>query len=245
MAALLKGLLRAMVLLVLVLVTGCFQYDLDIQFDSQTHGQIVQHLQWTATAAVSPTQLRTWREALVAQVKTVGGQVQWADGMTVTVTVPFNNGAELEQRFNQLFDNSMAGSGLALPSGEAVAATLALTQGNWIFAIRNHLMLTLDLTAIPTGERLGAPILQGVELLTGKVHLTTPWGLHRTVSDDAVPQSSMGDFANQWNLHPGQVNQVEADFWIPSPIGIGAAVIALLMGLGYGLRYRFRVGLDR
>jgi len=42
----------------------------------------------------------------------------------------------------------------------------------------------------------------------------------------------------------GQINQIEADFWVPSPIGIGAAVIALLVTAGYTLRYRLGIGGD-
>ncbi|NJN22204.1 MAG: DUF3153 domain-containing protein [Leptolyngbya sp. RL_3_1] len=238
MVALLKGLSRAVVLFTLVLLTGCFQYDLDIQFDNQTHGQLVQHLHWAAT--LSPQQLQIWRDDWVSQVKAVGGQVRWVDATTVTVTVPFNNGAELEQRFNQLF-GSAAGTTLTLPSGEAVTAALNLTQGNWIFAIHNHLVLSLDLSAIPTGKTVGAPILQGVELLSGHLKLTTPWGLNRRATGDGggfrerLPER---DQANQWPLHPGTVNQIEADFWVPSPIGIGAGAIALFVAMGYGLRDR-------
>jgi hypothetical protein len=40
-----------------------------------------------------------------------------------------------------------------------------------------------------------------------------------------------------WSLVVGTVNQIEADFWVPSPIGIGAVAIALLVLLGYGIRY--------
>lgn len=242
----LKGLARTVLLVTLVMLTGCLQYDLDIQFDSQTHGQIVQHLHWTAaTSPLSSTQLSDWRGQLATQVRAVRGKVQWTDSETLTVTVPFNNGAELEQRFNQLFDGSISGSGLVLPSGETVAAILQLTQGNWIFAIRNHLMITLDLRAVPTGEEFGIPIFQGVELLAGQVTLTTPWGLQRVVPGDEAPMFLDGGGLNQWKLRPGQVNQVAADFWVPSPIGIGAAAIALLIGIGYGLRYRLGIGIDR
>jgi hypothetical protein len=241
MVALLKGLSRAMVLLTLVLLTGCFQYDLDIQFDSQTHGQIVQHLHWATPSTLPPEQLQTWRERWVSQIQSVGGQVQWTNATTVTVTVPFNNGVDLEQRFNQLFDHP-PGSGLGLPSGENVTANLKLTQGNWIFAIHNHLRLSLDLSAIPTGKMLGAPVLQGVELLSGYVKLTTPWGLNRlgAGADGLLAHSLLPEReqTHQWQLRPGIVNQVEADFWVPSPIGIGAAAIALFVALGYGLRDR-------
>ncbi|NER78663.1 MAG: hypothetical protein F6K42_03615, partial [Leptolyngbya sp. SIO1D8] len=36
--------LRGFLVLAVVLLTGCLEYDLDIQFDSQTHGQWIQQL---------------------------------------------------------------------------------------------------------------------------------------------------------------------------------------------------------
>lgn len=233
---------RTILLITLVLLAGCVEYDLDIQFDSQTHGQMVQQLHWTGT--VSPTEFRSWQTALATRAKAVDGQVKWTDGTTATVTVPFNNGAELEQRFNQFFGGDSSGTGLVLPGGETVSATLALAQGNWIFAIRNHLVLALDFTEIPTGKTLGAPVLQGVELLTGKVQLTTPWGIEHLELDPNAALVPERNAINEWHLHGGQINQIEADFWIPSPIGIGAAAIALLMAMGYGLRYRLGIGIN-
>ncbi|MGD1908091.1 MAG: DUF3153 domain-containing protein [Leptolyngbyaceae cyanobacterium] len=227
---------QTVLLLTLLLLTGCVEYDLDIQFDSQTHGQMVQQFHWAGTAP--PQQFVAWQSALAERVQTVGGTVKWADGTTATATVPFNNGAELEQRFNQLF--AEGDSGLVLPGGETVSATLKLAQGNWIFAIRNHLAVTFDLTAVPTGKRLGTPVLEQVEVLTGQVNLTTPWGINSVKADGA----ETGGKSAYWPLYPGQVNPIEADFWVPSPIGIGAAAIALLVTVGYSLRYRFGIGGD-
>ena len=43
--------------------------------------------------------------------------------------------------------------------------------------------------------------------------------------------------SRHWQLQPGEVNILDTRFWIPSPIGIGAAVIVLLCAVGYGVRY--------
>ncbi|NJM84994.1 MAG: DUF3153 domain-containing protein [Leptolyngbyaceae cyanobacterium RM2_2_21] len=40
------------------------------------------------------------------------------------------------------------------------------------------------------------------------------------------------------SLQLGQLNHMEAVFWVPSPIGLGAAAIAVLMVLGWLIRYR-------
>jgi hypothetical protein len=41
-----------------------------------------------------------------------------------------------------------------------------------------------------------------------------------------------------WKLQPGKQNHLEAIFWIPSPIGIGAVAIAILVGIGFWLKYQ-------
>jgi hypothetical protein len=42
-----------------------------------------------------------------------------------------------------------------------------------------------------------------------------------------------------WTLKPGEINQLEAIFWVPSPIGIGTVIIILITALGIYLKYTF------
>jgi hypothetical protein len=41
-----------------------------------------------------------------------------------------------------------------------------------------------------------------------------------------------------WTLKPGQLNHLEAVFWLPSPLGIGTLVIVLLVLGGFYLKYK-------
>jgi hypothetical protein len=63
---------RVMVLLSALGLTACIQYDLDLQFDSQTHGQVVQRLQWQGGESVA--QLQAWQQPLRERVKAVGAR---------------------------------------------------------------------------------------------------------------------------------------------------------------------------
>lgn len=224
-----KKVLQLGVLLNLLLLTGCLQYDLDIQFDSQTHGQLVQQLHWRGGTA-NPD-LQQWLEVLRDRTQLIGGQTQFLPDNTFQITVPFNNGRELETKFNQFFNSTDAALPLTLPSGDPIRAELSLRQGNWLLAIYNHLTLRLDLTAVPDLTDTGLPLLQGKQLLEGQVTVEAPWV--RSPTQALTPRQT-------WPLIPGELNTLEADFWVPSPIGIGALVIGIVVAIGYLIKYGFR-----
>ncbi|WP_162160878.1 DUF3153 domain-containing protein [Leptolyngbya sp. PCC 6406] len=245
--------LRLLVVLGTLLLTGCIQYDLDLKFDSQTHGQVVQRLHWVGGAATAPELRQDWQQALAARSRQVGGRLRSPSPDTLEIIVPFNNGGDLAHRFNQFFGSEGTGTPLTLPSGEPVSAHIDLTQGNWIVAIYTHLTLSLDLRAVPDGATLPASRLQSVRWLTGQVSFTTPWGLRwaqtsqgteaETEGTEKIAETNGGNQppeSNPWPLIPGQINTYEAGFWVPSPIGIGAIAIALFVTMGYGFKYRDR-----
>jgi hypothetical protein len=69
--------------------------------------------------------------------------------------------------------------------------------------------------------------------------LKTPWGaktIQRT-ENAPVPQKNHNQLV--WHLNPGELNHIEAVFWLPSPLGIGTLLIVLFVGVGYYLRYKF------
>ncbi len=224
-----KACLRGIVLLGTLLLVGCLQYDLDIQFDSQTHGQLVQQLHWRGGAIASDAELTPWLKLLTERTEAVGGKRQFLRDNGLEITVPFNNGHDLERRFNQFFNPPEADIPFTLPSGEPVQAELSLQQGNWLVAIDNHIHIRLDLTAVPDLKDTGLPLLQTTQLLEGQIALTTPWGVTSATPDMPSPDT--------WSLSAGEVNQFDADFWVPSPIGIGALMIGLAVAIGYGVKY--------
>lgn len=224
----LKSYFRLGLFLSLLLLTGCLQYDLDLRFDSQTHGQWVQQLHWRGGTTVADPDLRHWLALLSDRARQIGGQADFTNDNTFEIAVPFNNGKELETKFNQFFQPAEQATPFTLPGGEPLSAEISLHQGNWLLAIYNHLQLRLDLTAVPDLTATGLPLLQGKNLLEGRVILEAPWV--RSPTGETIPQQT-------WSLIPGEVNEIEANFWIPSPIGIGAVAIALLVLIGYTIKY--------
>lgn len=220
-------------------LTGCIQYDLDLQFDSQTHGQVVQRLQWQGGAAAE--QLQQWQRPLRARMQAVGGQLRSPQPDTLELVLPFYGGPDLVQRFNQFLGSDLDLPPLTLPTGEPIQGHLDLTQGNWIVVIHNTLSLSLDLRGVPDGSNLPTPRLQAVQWFTGGLTLTTPWGVQAVATDLGTAGDNLGS-GNRWSLVPGQVNHLTVQFWVPSPIGIGAIAITVLMAMGYLIKYRFPVG---
>ena len=230
----LKAVGRLVMVAGVLLLTGCLQYDLDIQFDSQTHGQLIQALHWRGAEVLTNPDWTERLEELRDRTAAVDGTIRFVDEQTLTITIPFNNGGELEQKFNDFFNAATSSTGLLdLPSGETITAHLALRQNNWFGVIFNHVDIQFDLTAVPDLAATRLPLLQTQQLLVGNVRLTAPWV--------RLPTGEL-TASGQWSLVPGTLNTIAADFWVPSYIGIGAAAIALIVLIGYGLKYWLRIG---
>jgi hypothetical protein len=76
-------------------------------------------------------------------------------------------------------------------------------------------------------------------------NLTTPWGAHLIQStareDGSHPLVVLAKQEGKqliWQLEPGQINHIEAIFWVPSFVGIGTVLIILFIFLGYFIRYQ-------
>lgn len=214
-------------LIVIALATclsGCVDYQLGIQFDSQTHGVLVQTLHLDEQFVTLNSDARQqWLQVFIAEAKTFSGKVTSLDDGTLQVRIEFNNGADLVQKFNQLFAKD--GLMTQVPGAPPLLAHLDLTQENWGLALLNHLHADIDLSALKA---------------TGAVGDGGALDRWRTL-DLSFQLDTVASAANHWPLQPGQLNTINATFWIPSPIGIGALVIGVLCAGGYGVRY----GLDR
>ena len=76
--------------------------------------------------------------------------------------------------------------------------------------------------------------------------LNTPWGARSNetaVAGAIVSKSFQEGKELVWKLKPGEINYLEAVFWIPSPVGIGALIIALFVAAGISLKYQLLPGL--
>lgn len=239
--------LLPLVFCILNLVTGCVQYDVGVNFDSQTRGAIVQHIKLgERLTSFSSETVADWLKSVEQRVRLLDGKTKRLSEREVIVTIPFNNGAELEKKFNQFYNpiaqtaKSRVASPLEtdLPKFES---HLSVKQNNLLLVLRNRLSLELDLRSLALVSSNGSPLLSPGGLLELDFSLNTPWGaenIETNVAGALVPQSYQQGKQLVWKLKPGEVNYLEAMFWVPSPVGIGALIIALFVAAGIAVKYQ-------
>ena len=117
---------------------------------------------------------------------------------------------------------------------------LSVKQNNLLLVLRNRLTLELDLRSLSLLSSNGSLLVSPGGLLELDFSLNTPWGAQsiETVAGAIVPESFQEGKQLVWKLKPGEINYLEAVFWIPSPVGIGAVIIALFVAAGISLKYQ-------
>lgn len=229
-------------LLVPMLLTGCVEYDVGINFESQTHGEIVQHIQLgERLKAFSSSTAEAWLESIERRTRQLHGQVKRSSDREITVKIPFNNGAELVDKFNQFFNPADESQRELANSPEAqipdISSVMALRQRNFLLAIYNHLNYELDLRSLGMISSNGTVIVSPGVLLDLEFSLNTPWGATAIVGDDGLmPEIRNNGRQLVWTLQPGQLNHLETRFWVPSPIGIGALIIVVFVTVSIFLK---------
>ncbi len=238
--------LLPLVFCLLTLVTGCVQYDVGVNFESQTRGEIVQHIKLgERLTSFSSETVAEWLKSVERRVRLLDGKTKRLSQTEVVVRIPFNNGAELQDKFNQFYNpiaqtaKSRVASPLEtdLPKFES---HLNVKQNNLLLVLRNRLSLELDLRSLSLLSSNGSLLLSPGGLLELDFSLNTPWGAKsiETVAGALVPESYQQGKQLVWKLKPGEINYLEAIFWIPSPVGIGALIIALFVAAGIALKYQ-------
>ncbi|HHP7232919.1 MAG TPA: DUF3153 domain-containing protein [Xenococcaceae cyanobacterium] len=237
-----KKLLLSLILSLVTILTGCVRYDVGIDFQTPQNGTITQHVTiGQQLANLSPSETKKWLRSIETRSRQLQGKVQKISSQELLVTVPFSSGAELVSKFNQLFHNE-AYSDSAETSGENPQLTqldsqVALKQNNLIFLERNSLDLTIDLRALDTLSHQGKVLIPPESMGDLIFHLNTPL-FARSISAIDNLQATKTPQGLTWQLQPGQINHLQAVFWLPNPLGIGTAMIILLMLAGFFLKYQ-------
>ncbi|MEM1170802.1 MAG: DUF3153 domain-containing protein [Cyanobacteria bacterium P01_H01_bin.35] len=227
--------------LAVLLLSGCVQYEMGINFQSQTHGEIVQHIK-------VPKKLRNFSREIVSDwLKSVENRTYELQGKTrrisreeILVKIPFNNGTELEEKFNTFFQSidsveSQNYSPEIVADLPKLASHIDVNQNNFFVALRNKLSMNLDLRLSTSNSKV---LVNSGELLDVEFQLITPWGFSKIESIENNTVSYQNDKEIIWKLNPGEINSLDVVFWIPSNIGIGAILISLFVSLGIALKYQ-------
>lgn len=235
--------LLPIVLCLATLLTGCVDSEVGVNFATPYSGEITQHIKVSDKLSnLAPSDTRQWLNSFEKRSRKLNGRVEKLNSQELLITIPFGNGAELADKFNQLFQSNVVPDA-TIPKEQAdlleLNSQVSIRQSNLVFVERNSLDLAIDLRALKILTQQDKIILNPDSLADLKFQLTTPW-IARSVNNPSNLQPTV-DVLNKgltWQLQPGKINHIQAVFWLPSPIGIGAALIILLVIFGYILKYR-------
>ena len=240
-----RNTLVCLVLLVSLLLSGCVQYDVGVNFSHQNHGEVVQHIKLgQRLTSFSGDSVYEWLNSIENRARKLSGKTRRLSNEEIIVTIPFSNAQELQSKFNKFFlptrnqksDSFRGSSDSELPK---IESNLLLNQNNFLLVVRNRLIYDLDLRSLALIASKGNILADPGSILDLEFSLKTPWGARNILlTENAVPPQS---HQNQlvWKLQPGKLNHIEVVFWLPSPIGIGTLFIILFVWAGIYLRYSF------
>jgi len=232
-------------LLILTLLTGCVEYDVGVNISSLHKGEIVQTIKLGEHLKnLSGDIVTEWLNSIESRAKKLEGKVKRVSDQELIVTIPFNNGAELEKKYNQFFNPVANEKAQFVASTDAnvpeLKSQLTLKQGNYLLWVRNHLVYDLDLRSLSLASAKGVAIDPGASVDL-EFRLNTAGGARSiTEAENSItPKIDQQGKQLVWQLKPGELNHLEAVFWLPSPLGIGAVLIALFVFVGRYIKYQF------
>lgn len=217
-----------LVLLTSLLLTGCVKYDVGLNFDNSNSGEFVQHIKLgERLTSFSGDSVYEWLNSIERRSRQLEGKTQRVSQEEIIVTIPFSSGTELQEKFNEFFNSRTNQSSEAVQSKSdselpKIESNVLLEQNNFLLLVRNRLIYDLDLRSLALIASKGNVLTNAGSILDLEFSLKTPWGAKNIqLTETAIEPEKNG---NQlvWKLQPGQLNHIEAVFWLPSPLGIGA-----------------------
>ncbi|MEO0685355.1 MAG: DUF3153 domain-containing protein [Cyanobacteria bacterium J06649_11] len=251
---LLKSLLKrirliSILLLASLLLSGCVDYDLGINLSNANYGKFVQHIKLgEKLTSFSGDSVYEWLDSIERRARQLEGKAKRISEEEVVVTIPFSNGRELQRKYNTFFNsrnssknNSQSRSKKAKSESELpkIDSNLILKQSNFLLLVRNHLIYDLDLRSLALISSNGNALTNTGSILDLEFSLKTPMGASSIQKTEDSIEPKKNNKQLSWKLKPGQLNHLEAVFWLPSPMGIGTLLIVLFVVLGFYLRYSF------
>lgn len=239
----------AFIAIAALFLSGCVRYDVGINFEGQYRGEIVQHIKLgEQLTSFNQLEAQKWLNTFESRARKLQGTTKHVSEQEILVTIPFANGEELVKKFNQFYNPTQQKAASTTQDDHLsllqVTAQMQLKQSNWLLLERDRLNLTVDLRGLGVVSEQGPLIVSPESLVNLEFALNTPWGARNIVSEaiGAHPQVVREGTQLIWQLEPGELNALEAAFWIPSYLALGAIAIALFVFLGYYLKYKRILG---
>jgi hypothetical protein len=231
-----------------LLLSGCVNYDVGVNFDSPNHGIIAQHIKLgERLVSFSGDSASEWLNSIERRARKLQGKTLRMSNEEIAVTIPFNNGKDLQVKFNDFFkpqnpNKAKKNQTQAESELPKIESNLIVNQNNFLLLERNRLIYDLDLRSLSLIATDNNVLVNPGSVLDLEFTLNIPWGAKLVEEESETvlqPESSNDGKQLVWQLIPGQLNHIDVVFWLPSPIGIGSVFIILLVAGGIYLRYTF------
>jgi hypothetical protein len=219
-----------------ILLSGCVKYDTGINFSSLNYGEIVEHIQLGEQLNnFSQNPVQAWLASIEQRTKQAQGRIERIGDRELNVIIPFNNAQDLVTKINRYFnpDPQLIGSESRFNSH------LQIDQNNFLVVVRNHLIYDIDLRSLTVKSTDPKVSIASSNFVDLDFSLQSPWGVKSSDGINHLTGSeTSGNRQMTWQLQPGQLNHIDAIFWLPNSLGIGAILIVLVSMSGYYFKYR-------
>jgi Protein of unknown function (DUF3153) len=215
-------------------LSGCVKYDTGVTFSSLNYGEIVEHIQLGEQLnSFNRQAVKTWIASIEQRTKQAEGKIERISDREFQITIPFNNVQELVSKIDRYFNPTPVNQG----DRPTFNAHMKINQSNFLVVVRNQLIYDIDLRSLTSSDSQTAVGSQNFVDLNFR--LQSPWGVKNSdATKNIVGVKAPNKNRVQWQLKPGELNHLDAIFWLPNPLGIGAVLIILISGGGYYLKYR-------
>jgi hypothetical protein len=229
--------LRSVVIIALAFaLSGCVKYETGINFYSLNHGEIIEHIQLGEQLnSFNRNAVRSWLASIEQRTNRAAGRIERISDRELTVIIPFHNARELVTKINRYFNPEPTPP----ETRSQFNSQLWLEQNNFFLVVRNHLTYDIDLRSLAVKSIDPNVAITAVNSVDLDFSLSSPWGVKSSDrATDIVGTKNVTDRQINWQLQPGKLNHIDAVFWLPNPLGIGALLIILFSLGGYYLKYR-------
>lgn len=228
-------------------LTGCVRYDVGITFPQANSGTIIQHIQLSEQLNnFNSGEGKIWLDNILNRAINLQGKGKYFSPTELVVTIPFYNGDDLVNKFNQMFKNEVVETNINNDKTDSnltednlfdLSVKMSIKQNNLLFVERNQLEINADLTPLGVISSEGNLIISSGELVKINIQFDFPFGATLTANDFAKWEKQSDTLYNV-ELKAGHLNQINAIFWHPNYIGIGTLFIILFIIIGYLLKYQ-------
>ena len=223
-----------------ICLTGCINYDVGIDFPQANQGHFTQKISLSEQLSnVSEKEGHQWLKNIEKKASQLHGKTKYLSADEILVDIPFYNGQDLVEKFNQFFLTSLDNDRFDDEDISIldVSANLSLDQNNVFVIERKKLDLIADLTSLGVSSEEGEIIFSSGDLINLQVNLNLPLGA--TIATNEFAQwEKQEDGIYNIQLQAGKVNEISATFWVPNYVGLGSIAILLFISLGYFAKYR-------